>query len=60
MRRLILCEYKDLNTGENWARVFEFDAATGERYDAIKQEIESAPLPDPKRPFWGGRKNEGK
>jgi len=55
MRRLVRCEYTDLRTGETWVRVFEFDAATGERYDAIKQEIENAPLPDPRRRYWGGR-----
>jgi hypothetical protein len=55
MRRLIKCEYTDLRTGETWVRVFEFDTATGERYDDAKKEIENAPLPDPKRPYWGGR-----
>jgi len=54
MKRLVRCEYKDLFTGEIWVRVFLFDAATGERYDALKREIETAPLPDPKRPNWRG------
>lgn len=56
MRRLIECKYTDLRTGETWVRLFLFDAETGERYDAAKEEIEDAPLPDPKRPNWGGRK----
>lgn len=55
MMRLVKCEYTDLRTGETWVRVFEFDAATGERSDGAKKEIENAPLPDPKRPYWGGR-----
>lgn len=55
MRRLVQCEYTDLRTGEKWVRLFQFDATTGERYNAAKEEIESAPLPDPKRPYWGGR-----
>ena len=54
MKRLVICEYTDLHTGENWVRVFQFDAATGERFNAVKEEIENAPLPDPKRPYWGG------
>ena len=56
MRRLVRCEYTDLRTSETWVRVFHFDAATGERYDATKKEIEDAPLPDPSRPYWGGPK----
>ena len=56
MRRVVQCDYRDLRTGETWSRIFQFDAVTGERYDAMKEEIECAPLPDPKRRFWGGRK----
>lgn len=55
MRRLVRCKYTDLRTGETWLRVFQFDAATGERFNVAKKEIENAPLPDPKRPYWGGR-----
>lgn len=55
MRRLIECTYVDLRTGETWVRIFQFNAETGRRYDETKDEIESAPLPDPKRPFWRGR-----
>jgi hypothetical protein len=55
MMRLVRCDYTDLRTGETWLRLFHFRAETGERYDAAKAEIEDAPLPDPKRPYWGGR-----
>lgn len=55
MRRLVKCEYTDLRTGENWVRLFQFDAMTGKLHDVAKKEIESAPLPDPKRPYWRGR-----
>lgn len=55
MTRLVKCEYTDLRTGESWVRLFQFNAATGERYDAAREEMESAPLPDPKRSYWGGR-----
>lgn len=55
MMRLVKCEYTDLRTGETWVRVFHFHSATGERFNATKEEIENAPLPDPKRPYWGGR-----
>ena len=51
MKRLVACDYRDLRTGETWSRLFLFDAETGERYDAVKEEIEGAPLPDPKRRF---------
>jgi hypothetical protein len=54
MKRQVLCEYRDLDTGETWTRLFLFDAKTDERYHAIRKEIEDAPLPNPKRPFWGG------
>lgn len=54
MKRLVECKYTDLRTGETWVRVFLFNAETGERYDATKEKIENAPLPDPKRPYWGG------
>ncbi len=54
MMRLVKCEYTDLRTGETWVRVFHFHAATGERFNATKVEIESAPLPDPKPLYWGG------
>lgn len=56
MKRLVQCEYRDLRTGETWTRLFTFDALTGERIDPAIEEIESAPLPDPKRPFWRGPK----
>lgn len=56
MKRLVHCHYRDLCTGETWSRLFHFDAVTGERWDDMKEEIESAPLPDPKRRFWVGRK----
>lgn len=55
MMRLVKCEYTDLRTGETWVRVFHFHAATGERFNATNEEIENAPLPDPKRPYWGGQ-----
>lgn len=55
MKRLVQCDYRDLRTGETWSRLFHFDAETGERYDAMKEEIEKAPLPDARRRFWGGR-----
>ncbi len=55
MKRLVQCEYRDLDTGETWTRLFLFDAETGERYHAVRMEIEDAPLPDPNRPFWKGR-----
>lgn len=55
MMRLVKCKYTDLRTCETWVRVFQFDAATGERFNAVKKEIENAPLPDPERPYWGGR-----
>ena len=54
MMRLVQCDYTDLRTGETWSRLFHFRAETGERYDATKKEIENAPLPDPKCPYWGG------
>jgi hypothetical protein len=54
MKRLVQCDYRDLRTGETWTRLFWFDAETGERADPTVKEIENAPLPDPKRPFWGG------
>lgn len=56
MKRLVQCDYRDLRTGETWTRLFVFDAATGERCYATREEIESAPLPDPRRPYWGGSK----
>jgi len=56
MKRLIQCDYRDLRTGETWTRLFVFDTATGERCYATREEIESAPLPDPRRPYWGGSK----
>lgn len=56
MMRFVQCVYTDLRTGETWTRIFQFRAETGARYDALKAEIESAPLPDPKRPIWGGDK----
>jgi hypothetical protein len=56
MMRLVRCDYTDLHTGETWSRLFHFRAETGERNDASKAEIENAPLPDPKRRYWGGRK----
>lgn len=54
--RLVQCDYRDLLTGETWTRLFQFDVATGERRRDWKDEIESAPLPDPRRPSWRGRK----
>jgi hypothetical protein len=54
MKRLVQCVYSDLRTGETWVRLFRFDALTGERSDPAIEEIENAPLPDPKRPYWGG------
>lgn len=54
MKRLVQCDYRDLRTGETWTRLFWFDALTGDRSDPVIKEIEQAPLPDPKRPDWGG------
>ncbi len=56
MKRLVQCDYRDLRTGETWTRLFVFDAETGDRHDAWKEEIEGAPLPDPSRHDWGGPK----
>lgn len=56
MIRLVQCDYTDLRTGETWSRLFHFRAETGERYDATKEEIERAPLPDRFRKYWGGPK----
>jgi hypothetical protein len=56
MKRLVQCDYLDLRTGETWTRLFVFDAETGQRCHATKEEIESAPLPDPRRRYWGGPK----
>lgn len=56
MMRFVQCVYTDLRTGETWTRIFHFRAATGERFDALKAEIATAPLPDPSRPTWGGTK----
>lgn len=56
MMRFVQCVYTDLRTGETWTRIFHFHAENGERFDAAKAEIEGAPLPDPKRPKWGGIK----
>jgi len=56
MRRVVKCEYTDLLTGETWVRIFQFDTASDERYGSGNEEIENAPLPDPKRRCGKGGK----